>query len=401
MTGEEFTAGENENIAAIEHAMDSAREEDVNGFVEIKGNPLSKSGVYPYHGRSIPNAPDPERKYMVYRPEEELADPECIDSFKLLPWIDNHVMLGNSDDGLTPAEQKGVQGVIGEEVYFANGTLYGNLKVFSQTLANLIEAGKRELSCGYRCVYEWVSGQHNGQAYDVIQRKIRGNHLALVESGRMGASVAVLDGLELDHFTFTFDAKDAIMEEENKEGGGLTVAQALEAVKGLLPAIKMLQDAAAGKEQEPAEDDDAPDGDEVTEDEDDKKAAEAEAERTKPDDGEGEDKDGYEKEEKDGQGMDAAFRPFMAKIAARDKLAASLSNHVGVFDHAEMDVQQVAVYGCKKLGIHAEKGAEVHTLKGWLQGAKNPAKQKTVKTSAAMDSARADNFVARFLKKGV
>jgi hypothetical protein len=131
-------------------AMDeSARIKDVNDYIEVKDNPLSKVGVFPYRGSSLPGAPDPNKTYMVYRPADELGDPATIDSFKLLPWIDNHAMLGAEDAGLTPPEKKGVQGVIGENVHFDNGTLYGNLKVFSQSLADLIEAGKRELSCGY------------------------------------------------------------------------------------------------------------------------------------------------------------------------------------------------------------------------------------------------------------
>jgi len=99
-------------------AMDSARVPDINGWPEIRSNPLSKVGVFPYSGRSIPGAPEPDRAYNVLRPAEELSDPECIQSFKLLPWIDNHVMLGKEDDGLMPAEKKGVQGVIGEEVFW-------------------------------------------------------------------------------------------------------------------------------------------------------------------------------------------------------------------------------------------------------------------------------------------
>lgn len=374
----------------------SARTEDVNGFTEIKGNPISKAGVYPYAGRQIPGAPEPDRSYMVFRPPEELSDPECVDSFKLLPWIDNHVMLGSEDDGLTPAERKGVQGVIGEDVYFDGDTLYGNLKVFSQTLADLIEAGKRELSCGYRCAYEWTSGQFNGQHYDAIQRNIRGNHLALVESGRMGPDVAVLDGSALDQFTFTFDAKEIEMAEEKKEdgeGGGMTLADAIKAIEGLMPAIKMLQEAAAGKGADdpagnPADD---PDAEEVTED----------AEVKPADKKEGDDKEPEVKadpDKKEGEGMDAAFKPFLAKIAARDKLASQLSAHVGTFDHSAMSEDEVAAYGVKKLGIHAAKGAEGATLRGWLQAAGDPARKPTVK--AAMDSSNADNFVTRHLHKG-
>jgi len=54
------------------HAMDrSAREVDTNGWFEVKNNPLSKVGVFPYRGIQLPNAPDPNAIYQVYRPAEE------------------------------------------------------------------------------------------------------------------------------------------------------------------------------------------------------------------------------------------------------------------------------------------------------------------------------------------
>lgn len=370
--------------------MDSARVDDVNGFTEIRGNPLSKVGVFPYSGRSIPDAPEPDRAYMVYRPPEELADPECINSFKLLPWIDNHVMLGSEEDGLMPAEKKGVQGVIGEEVYFEGETLFGNLKVFSQSLANLIEAGKRELSCGYRCVYEWTSGVFNGQAYEVIQRRIRGNHLALVESGRMGPDVAVLDGSALDHFVFTLDSKEIAMAEEKKDGeaGGMTLEDAIKAIEGLMPAIKMLQDAAAGKAADPE-----PTPDPV----EDPAATDAGPEKKD----EPKDEPKADPEKKDGSGMDAAptFKKFVAQIAARDRIAEQLSWHVGAFDHAEMSAEDVASYGIKKLKLSSPKGQESAVLAGYLQGKGDPRKEARAQV-AAMDSSGGDNFVNRHLNKG-
>ena len=195
--------------------MKSARKYDGNEWFEVKRNPLSKVGVFPYSGRSI-GAADPDKIYQVYRSEEELSNPETIDSFRLIPFIDDHTMLGTEKSGLTPAEQKGVEGVIGQEVFFENGTLYGNIKIFSENLADLIESGKRELSAGYWCTYEMVPGFWNGIPYDAVQRNIRANHLALVDEGRMGPDVAVLD-----HLTITFDAKELTMadmtEEEKKE----------------------------------------------------------------------------------------------------------------------------------------------------------------------------------------
>lgn len=213
---------------------------DANGWFEVPRNPLSKVGVFPYLGRSI-GAPDPDQIYMVFRPEEELADPETLASFRLVPFVDEHTMLGDDPDiGLVPAEEKGTHGVIGENVAYDpdTRTVYGNVKVFSKALANRIKSGKREISCGYRCAYEKSAGVFEGQRYDYIQRNIRGNHLALVDQGRMGPDVRVLD-----HLKFTVDAKDMIEMAEDAatpdaNAAFLAAADALQAVADAFPPPK-------------------------------------------------------------------------------------------------------------------------------------------------------------------
>lgn len=388
--------GEEEEIAekAEEHAsaMDK-REYDTNGWFEVKDNPLSKKGIFQYSGRSISPECEPDRIYNVYRPAEELATEECINSFKLLPWIDNHVMLGSEDEGLTPAEAKGIQGVIGEDVYFDGEYLKGNIKVFSEAMSNLIANGKKELSCGYRCRYEYAPGIYNGEAYDYVQREIRGNHLALVEQGRMGSDVAVLD-----HFTFTVDNKELFnMAEENKEVGSEKPTMTLEEVhkflEEVMPKLAKIQEltgqsyGSAGEEAVADEDEMKPDGD------------------TEKPDGEAEDEEGAEygaggqkTEEKEGErgaGMDAAAIAVQVerKIAEKSKLYDKLSKHIGAFDHSEMDLDKMAKYGLKKLGVEAPKENRVTFLNAYLQG-------KGVSSAVAMDSTatRKNNFVKRFLE---
>jgi 8-oxo-dGTP pyrophosphatase MutT (NUDIX family) len=200
------------------HTMDAAetaREQDINKYVTIKKNPISRSGVFQYLGRSI-GAPDPDKIYNVYRPVEEFT-PDTIDSFKLIPIVDDHTMLGPREEGLTPAEMKGVHGTTGEDVFFEDGILYATIKVFSQTLANLIESGKTALSLGYRCAYSKASGIFNGEAYEYIQRNLQGNHLALVDAAR--CDVAVLDNhMAFDHFDLALDnSKDNLMADEEFE----------------------------------------------------------------------------------------------------------------------------------------------------------------------------------------
>lgn len=179
-------------------AEQSKRTVDWNGFMEVKDNPISKIGVYPYLGSEIPGAEDPDRIYYVYRPAEELARQETIDSFKLMPFIDEHEILGKSG---MPAERKGMQGTIGEQVYYDDPYLRGNIKIHSSAAQSLIKAGKVELSPCYGC--DWVKGDgtFDGKPYQYTQRNIMGNHLALVEEGRTGPDVAVQD-----HRKFTLDS---------------------------------------------------------------------------------------------------------------------------------------------------------------------------------------------------
>lgn len=188
----------------------TARVQDANGWYEVPRNPLSRVGVFPYTKKSTQYPGwegDPGGIVMVYRPQEELSDPETVQSFRLTPWTDNHAMLGNPevDPNLTSPEKKGVHGTIGEQLEYdpTDRTLYGNVKVWSSSLAAAIDAGKKELSCGFRCVYEFTAGVFEGQPFQAIQRRLRGNHLATVEQGRMGPGIAVLD-----HFSFAFDASE-------------------------------------------------------------------------------------------------------------------------------------------------------------------------------------------------
>lgn len=99
-------------------------------------------------------------------------------------------------------KKKGIQGTIGEQIHFNDGDyglgIYGNIKIHSTSLINSIDKDKkREISAGYTANHEWVSGEFNGQHYDCIQRNIIFNHVALVDAGRMGEQVAILDGNDL------------------------------------------------------------------------------------------------------------------------------------------------------------------------------------------------------------
>lgn len=345
-------------------AEDSARKQDLNGYVSIENNPISRSGVFPYLGRQI-GAPEPERVYFVYRPDSELADPETINSFKLIPIIDDHTMLGPSEDGMTPPESKGTHGVVGEHLAFKDGVLYGNLKIFSESLKRLIESGKKDLSLAYRCVYEKITGSYNGQDYQYVQRKLRGNHLALVNQAR--CAVAVLDSmtwdsldLNLKGFDMTEDEKKAA-EQAKMAADSAKLNETLAAITKRLDAMDGdMKEIKAAAEAKKAEDKDEKKADEKVEKEDDKKAMDAMdakvAELTAA-------LDGFKKD---------GLKAMVKEVAARDELADKLAPHIGTFDHAEMTLAEVAAYGVEKLGLKADKGAERFALDGFLHNRPAP-----------------------------
>lgn len=361
---------------------------DDNGWINIHANPLTKVGVFDYLGAEI-GGDEPDRIYKVYRPEDELRNPETIDSFKLLPFVDEHTWVG---DGGMPTEKKGVQGIIGENIIYKKPYLYGNIKILSESLKTALAGGKVELSAGYKCRYDFESGEFEGQQYDAIQRDIRANHLALVERGRSGSDVAVLDA----KLTITFDTsellpmnleeilaavaalsdeekasllsklspttEDETLEEETEDALTDTEeavqASVLESVAEVLTAAAE-QDAGAVAEAAADIVEEAPALEEATQ------AMDSMRKQIK-------------KLQSQIQSMDEGA--ILKRIAERDELVTRVKPHTGTFDHAMMTHDAVAQYGVKKLGIKCAPGTEAIALDAWLQGQKPAVSQK------AMDS---------------
>lgn len=344
----------------------SAQTTDINGYVEIKGNPLSKVGVFPYLGREI-GAPEPDRIYKVYRPEEELSSPETIASFKLMPLVDEHAMLGDEADGFTPAERKGLHGVIGEDVYFDAPYLRGNLKIYSESAKGLVKSGtKRELSPGYRFKLDPTPGTFNGEAYDAIQREIRANHLALVEEGRTGPDVAVLDtaghlcALDSQLLKEAVTMADEIKPASDGTGQDVDLKAQIKAILAELKAEEEVKEAG----EELGMGGDAPTDPAATPAAEDPAAKAASDETAKA-------MDALRKQVADltaklSTAQDSGA--VIANIAARDALYAKVSPFIGAFDHASMTADALAAYAVKKIGLTVAAGQEVVALDAWLHG---------------------------------
>ena len=120
-------------------------------------------------------------------------------------------------EGATPYDQRPASGVLTNVKYKA-GKLYGDLKIWSEKMKDKILSGVKELSLGYKSIYERSRGVFKGQTYDFIQRNLRGNHLALVKNGRMGSEMRVYDAKEAMTFdSIEFDINNKTIEKGKSE----------------------------------------------------------------------------------------------------------------------------------------------------------------------------------------
>lgn len=353
--------------------------EDANGYITVEGNPISKEGVYDYLGSQIPGtAPEDANKiFKVYRPGSELSKPETIESFKMLPFIDDHTWLGN--EGVDPGDLP-LSGMTGEKVYWEAPYLKSNIRWYSSDMKEQIAKGKKELSPAY--VYDVYDdpGTFEGQPYRFVQRNIRGgNHLALVETGRTGQDVAVMDSAITEESKMSLEEIIAAIGEMDDVTKAALIA-AIQA-QSVPEAVEVDAIDTTDVETDPAV---ATDEEVVAEDED-------PVDEVKAEDGEEElletkAMDSLKAEvkalKKQVKAQDTGA--LLSMLAKRNTLAKRVSVHVGAFAHDSMTPQQVAIYGLKKLGVKADKGTEISTLNGVLAGLD---KSPKATVSFAMDSA--------------
>jgi hypothetical protein len=148
------------------------------GYLRAWGT-IARVGVQTYY-----NADGTPRREL--RLPEEVSDPESLASFGLKPHTNTH-----PPEFLNSKNTKKYQtGSTDSTVFYDRGFVRVAINVTDQeTIDEIANGQKQQLSAGYGCELDFTPGTWRGQKYDAIQRRIRGNHVSSVQFGRAGEDV--------------------------------------------------------------------------------------------------------------------------------------------------------------------------------------------------------------------
>lgn len=155
------------------------------GYLKVHVN-FTRPGIFVYYQDGKP--------IRRLRPDNEVFDPASFSTLALQPVTDLHPDEEVTADNIRTHHR----GVVGETIKKQNGFVSGYAVIQDKQLIDEImakhEAGESsEVSCGYLTDIIRESGVHPiyGE-YDEIQTKIRYNHVAVVDRGRMGPEAKLL-----------------------------------------------------------------------------------------------------------------------------------------------------------------------------------------------------------------
>ncbi|SPX94013.1 Uncharacterized protein conserved in bacteria [Morganella morganii] len=382
----------------------SMRSKDGNGHLIVERTVLSKAAVNPYRGKEIPGFEslglDPEKVYYLLRDPAELE--RAAKTFSKKQLLIRHVPVDSDEP-----QKEDTIGTIGSDITFESGMLYGDLCVWDGYAIDLIESGKmKELSAGYGYTPDMTSGEYEGQHYDGVMRNIFGNHVALVERGRIGRDAIISDHQTVDLETEMKLKKGALPEvaAQIKKALGMDADIPENQLHAILTAVKLGMDVSpedlvgakdeddgkkADAERKKLEETDRDDRDAKAEDEDDKKSEDE-------DDKKAEDEDDKDTKKAMDAALSATKNDTIKQMTAMFSAARDVEPLVGVI---VMDgftsADDVYKYALKQKGIACD-GVTGVGLASMVKMAKDTA--STAKPKVAMDAgAFADEpLVSRF-----
>lgn len=166
----------------------SPRETD-QGFLVADGF-VSRPGIYEYAN------PDGSTRREL-RPDEEVFDPESLGSFEGASVTNGHPP---ADRPVTADNVRGLEvGTVMGPGHRLDDMVAAPFVVKTRDAVRSVRGGKRQLSPGYRIDLDETPGIHPKYGpYHAVQRKIRVNHVAIVDRARGGSRLQLrMDGADV------------------------------------------------------------------------------------------------------------------------------------------------------------------------------------------------------------
>lgn len=156
------------------------------GFLICHNVPIARTGSQDYLAQEIGLPERYGEVIKMHRPEEEVFALETLASFEGKPVVDGHPTDDVRPDNWS-AYTKGTCTNVRRGTGADADKIIADLIIYDAIMQSEIEAGKRDVSCGYEYVKEIT------ESGEFIQRNIRGNHVAIVDNGRAGKAVRIRD----------------------------------------------------------------------------------------------------------------------------------------------------------------------------------------------------------------
>ncbi len=158
------------------------------GFLICHNVPIARTGWQEYLGREVGLTDRPDDVIQVYRTSEEVFSPATVASFEGKSLTDGHPSGGEvRPDNYSSLEKGQVTNVRQGSGESADLLIADLIAKDPKLISDIENEVKREVSCGYDCTY---TPTEDGK---YLQARIRGNHVAVVESGRAGDRVSIQD----------------------------------------------------------------------------------------------------------------------------------------------------------------------------------------------------------------
>jgi hypothetical protein len=171
--------------------LGTARTITPEGFLEAPAA-IARTGVQLYRARELgldKHGLAGDRIVRLHRPAEELFNPETIATFH------NKPVINGSHKTVTAENWKELSvGDMHHPEPSGKVLVVKRLSVKDKSAVDDVQSGKKFLSIGYKFDIDLTPGTNaDGEAYDGVQRNIKGNHVLITDSPRGGPVCSIAD----------------------------------------------------------------------------------------------------------------------------------------------------------------------------------------------------------------